>query len=158
MAQSELDRFVAEAILGIDTLWGGDVMNPSGTGRFIADSWFSNEGLPRSYTDATAAAVRASGGVSADKPDLEAIDAYLKTVDLPAAISGMTELGAAEAGVRGDFLAGLGRSVEVMWDLAMETLGRGEPVPYTRSVEASTADAPDTVRSPGPNAPSWPSS
>ena len=31
---------VADAILGIDTLWGGDVMNPSGTGRFIADSWF----------------------------------------------------------------------------------------------------------------------
>ena len=24
---------VADAILGIDTLWGGDVMNPSGTGR-----------------------------------------------------------------------------------------------------------------------------
>ena len=34
MARTELDRFVAEAILGIDTLWGGDVMNPSGTGRF----------------------------------------------------------------------------------------------------------------------------
>ncbi len=52
MAQSDLDRFVAGAILGIDTLWGGDVMNPSGTGRFIADSWFSDEELPQSYTDA----------------------------------------------------------------------------------------------------------
>jgi hypothetical protein len=29
---------IANAILGIDTLWGGDVMCPSGTGRFIADS------------------------------------------------------------------------------------------------------------------------
>lgn len=149
MAQSDLDRCVAESILGIDTLWGGDVMNPSGTGRFIADSWFSDEELPETYTDATAAAVRSSGGVSADTPDLEAIDAYLKKVDLPAAISGMTEMGAAEAGVRGDFLAGLGLSVEVMWDLAMETLGRGEPVPYTRSVEASTAMAP-TPSDPGP--------
>jgi hypothetical protein len=149
MAQSDLDRFVAEAILGIDTLWGGDVMNPSGTGRFIADSWFSDEELPQSYTDPTAAAVRASGGVSAEKPDLAAIDAFLKAVDLPAAISGMTELGATEAGVRGDFLAGLGGSVEVMWDLAMETLGRGEPVPYTRSVEASTA-MPPTPSQPAP--------
>ena len=51
-----LDRALAEAILGIDTLWGGDVMNPSGTGRFIADSWFSGQPLPASYTDSTAAA------------------------------------------------------------------------------------------------------
>lgn len=149
MAPTDLDRFVAEAILGIDTLWGGDVMNPSGTGRFIADSWFSDEDLPHSYTDATAAVVRRSGGVSADEPDLEAIDAYLKTVDLQGAIARVTDLGGAEAGVRGAFLAGLGHSLEVMWDLAMETLDRGEPVPYARSVEASTAVAP-TPSEPGP--------
>ena len=41
-----LDHHVAQAILGIDTLWGGDVLNPSGTGRFIADCWFSDEPLP----------------------------------------------------------------------------------------------------------------
>jgi hypothetical protein len=35
-----LDRLLADSILGIDTLWGGDVMCPSGTGRFIADTWF----------------------------------------------------------------------------------------------------------------------
>ena len=28
-----LDAHIANAILGIDTLWGGDVMNPSGVGR-----------------------------------------------------------------------------------------------------------------------------
>jgi hypothetical protein len=148
MAQSELDRFVAEAILGIDTLWGGDVMNPSGTGRFIADSWFSDEDLPLSYTDAAAAVVRTSGGVSADQPDHEAIDAYLEAIDLPGAIAGVTTLGGAEAGTRGEFLTGLGSSLEVMWDLAMEVLGRGDPVPYPRSVEASTAAAP-TPSEPG---------
>jgi hypothetical protein len=57
-------------------------------------------------------------------------------------------LGVAEGGVRGAYLEGLGRSVQVMWDLAMETLGRGEPVPYARSVEASTATAP-TPSEPG---------
>jgi hypothetical protein len=36
-----------------------------------------------------------------------------------------------------------------MWDLAMEVLGRGDPVPYTRSVEASTAVAP-APSEPGP--------
>ena len=56
----QLDELIATAILGIDTLWGGDVMNPSGTGRFIADSWFSDEPLPPAYTHPTAAkAVRA---------------------------------------------------------------------------------------------------
>jgi hypothetical protein len=43
-------KYVAEAVLGVDTLWGGDVMCPSGAGRFIADSWFSDEPLPTAYT------------------------------------------------------------------------------------------------------------
>ena len=56
-----LDRSIAEAILGVDTLFGGDVTNPSGTGRFIADAWFSDESLPAAYTHPAASAVRASG-------------------------------------------------------------------------------------------------
>ena len=43
----QYEELIGNAILGIDTLWGGDVMCASGTGRFIADSWF---------TDATPAA------------------------------------------------------------------------------------------------------
>ena len=44
-ARAALAQATATAIIGIDTLWGGDVMNPSGVGRFIADCWFS-EVLP----------------------------------------------------------------------------------------------------------------
>ncbi len=84
---NRLDRAIADAILGVDTLFGGDVTNPSGTGRFIADAWFSDEPLPAAYTDPSAAAVRASGGVSAKEPDRVAIDAYLEAVDVPAAIA-----------------------------------------------------------------------
>jgi hypothetical protein len=53
-------KYVADAVLGIDTLWGGDVMCASGTGRFIADSWFSDEPLPDAYTHPTAARFEAS--------------------------------------------------------------------------------------------------
>ena len=60
---SDLDRSIATMIIATDTLWGGDVMNPSGVGRFIADSWFSDTPLPEAYTHATAAAVRETGGV-----------------------------------------------------------------------------------------------
>ena len=60
-----IGRLVADAVLGIDTLWGGDVMCPSGTGRFIADSWFSGEPLPAAYTCAGAERVRKTNGLSA---------------------------------------------------------------------------------------------
>ena len=56
---NQLENYVADAVLGIDTLWGGDVMCPSGTGRFIADSWFSDEPLPAAYTHPAAALLRA---------------------------------------------------------------------------------------------------
>ena len=46
------DAAVADMLIGVDTLWGGDVRNPSGTGRFIADCWFSDEPLPKAYTHA----------------------------------------------------------------------------------------------------------
>ena len=54
----DLGRSIAEAIIGIDTLWGGDVMCPSGAGRFIADSWFADEPLPHAYTAPSAARLR----------------------------------------------------------------------------------------------------
>jgi hypothetical protein len=132
---ARLEELVGNAILGIDTLWGGDVMCASGTGRFIADSWFSDEALPAAYTVPEAAAVRQSGGVSAKSPDAAAIDAYLKRVDIPASIEGLKG--------RGPYLDGLAVSFQTMWDLAMEILGRGDKVPYERCVLASCAQAPE---------------
>jgi hypothetical protein len=44
---------------------------------------------------------------------------------------------------RSDYLAGLALCFETMWDLAMEILGVGEPVPYDRCVRASTGRAPE---------------
>lgn len=142
MPTAEFDRLIADAILGLDTLWGGDVMCPSGTGRFIADSWFSDESLPPAYVDPTAAPVRESGGLSAETPDVDAIDAYLTAVDVEGAIQGVRELGPRLPGARGAFSAGMSQCLDVMWDLAMETLDRGDPVPYSRSVEASCARPP----------------
>ncbi len=135
--------YVADAVLGIDTLWGGDVMCPSGTGRFIADSWFSDEPLPAAYTHPSAARVRETGGVSGKTIDKDAVEAYLMAVDLPAAISGVRAEAAKIGGLRGANLDGLVVSLDVMWDLAMEVLGKGDPVPYPRAVEASTAKAPE---------------
>ena len=139
-------KYVADAVLGIDTLWGGDVMCPSGTGRFIADSWFSDEPLPAAYTHPSAAMVRESGGVAGKRIDQEAVEEYLRHVDLPKAIAGVREEAGKLQGLRKSYLIGLADSLEVMWDLAMEVIGKGDPVPYARSVEASTAKPPEPSR------------
>ena len=139
----EVGRLVADAILGIDTLWGGDVMCPSGAGRFIADSWFSDEPLPAAYTAPAAAGLRASGGVSGKKIDHEAVDEYLRQVKVRTAIDGVREQAGKITGLRGDYLGGLALCLEAMWDLAMEVLGKGEPVPYARCVAASTGLPPE---------------
>jgi hypothetical protein len=137
------EQLVGDAVLGIDTLWGGDVMCPSGTGRFIADSWFSDAPLPVAYTHPAAARVRESGGVSAKAPDREAIETYLASVDVPGAIRGLDEEGRRIGGLRGRYLYGLALCFETMWDLVMEILGKGAPVPYERCVEASTGSVPE---------------
>jgi len=141
--EAKLAATTATAILGIDTLWGGDVMNPSGTGRFIADSWFSDEKLPPAYTHPTAARVREGGGVAARSPDLAAIDAYLSAVDLPAALGELRARGGKLGGLRGAYLLGTADSLDAMWDLALEMLGRGPKVPYERCVLGSCGKEPE---------------
>ncbi|MGD0212705.1 MAG: hypothetical protein ABSB87_05680 [Terriglobales bacterium] len=138
-----LGRFVADAVLGIDTLWGGDVMCASGTGRFIADSWFSDEPLPAAYTVPAAARVRETGGVSGKSVDRQAVEEYLRLIDLPRAIGGIRDEAAKIKGTRGKYLQGLSVSLETMWDLAMEVFGKGKTVPYERCVESSTGRPPE---------------
>jgi hypothetical protein len=142
-------KYVADAVLGIDTLWGGDVLCPSGTGRFIADSWFSDEPMPAAYTHPAAARLRQSGGVSGKNVDRHAVEQYLRQVDLPQAIAGIRGIrqeAGKSGGLRQSYLTGMAVSLETMWDLAMELLGKGDPVPYTRSVEAATAKPPEPSR------------
>jgi hypothetical protein len=135
---TDLDRLIADATIGIDTLWGGDVMHPSGTGRFIADSWFSGAPLPAAYTHPAAALLRKTGGVASKKPDRAAIKTYLAAVDVHRAIQEIAEKADSLPQLRQSHLKGLAVCFEVMWDLAMEMLGKGEKVPYERCVRAST--------------------
>ncbi len=139
----QVSKYVADAVLGIDTLWGGDVMCASGTGRFIADSWFSDEPLPAAYTTPSAARVRETGGVGGKTIDKEAVDKYLREVNIPDAVAGVRKEADKIGGLRGQYLSGLANCIETMWDLAMEILGKGPAVPYARSVEASTGKAPE---------------
>ena len=138
---NQAEKFIADAVLGIDTLWGGDVMCPSGTGRFIADSWFSDFPLPEAYTHPAAAKLRAAGGVSVK--NREAVEEYLRAVDLPQAIAGVREEAAKMDALRRAYLVGMADCLDVMWELAMEVAGKGAAVPYARCVYAATAGQPE---------------
>ena len=141
-----LAELTATALLGIDTLWGGDVMNPSGTARAVVDSWFSDELLPPAYTDKTAGRVRASGGVGAKEPDAAAIDAFLAAVDVKGTIDSLATEAKSLDGLRRAFFDGLVECLSVMWDLSMEILGRGRGVTYERCVLAATGRPPEPSR------------
>src|ERR1039458_90858 len=138
---NQADKYIADAVLGIDTLWGGDVMNPSGTGRFIADSWFSDFPLPEAYTHPAAAKLRAAGGTSAKKR--EAVEEYQRAVDVPQAIAGVRQEAARMEALRQAYLTGMADCLDVMWELAMEVAGKGDAVPYARCVYAATAGQPE---------------
>ena len=145
----QVGRFVADAVLGIDTLWGGDVMCPSGTGRLIADSWFSDEPLPIAYSDPAASVLRESGGVTGKNLNRAAVEDYLRCVDIPRAIAGIHDEARKISGLRGAYLGGLSLSLETMWDLALEVMGKGKPVPYERCVETSTGRPPEPSKPQG---------
>jgi hypothetical protein len=133
-----IGEFVADAVIGIDTLWGGDVLCASGTGRFIADSWFSEEALPAAYTIPSAGRIRQAGGITGKNLERKDVEEYLGEIDIPGAVKNIRLEGGKIRGLRGSYLTGLATCVEVMWDLAMEVLGKGAPVSYERCVEAST--------------------
>jgi hypothetical protein len=143
MPLHELDAAIADALIGIDTLWGGDVMNPSGMGRFIADCWFSDEPLPAAYTHPAAADLRANGGVGAATVPLASVNAYLAAVDVKGAIDRVLDEGRALGGLRGAHLSGLASCLEIMWDLVMEITGQGPAVAYERCVETITGRPPE---------------
>jgi len=140
------DLSIANAILGIDTLWGGDVMCPSGTGRFIADSWFSDEPLPVTYTHPTAARLRSCGGVTGK--DTAAVTDYLREMseEIIRSLDAINVEARRVGGLRGAYLEGLNISLTTMWELAMETIGKGNHVPYEQSVKAATGHAPEPSR------------
>ncbi|MBM4319487.1 MAG: hypothetical protein FJ125_05890 [Deltaproteobacteria bacterium] len=133
---------IATAILGVDTIWGGDVSSPSGANRFIADCWFSGKPFPEAYTDPLAASLRRSGGLSAPDPDRSAVLAYLDRFDLPAAFSRIRRQSDGFTPLRRRLVLGLVDSLQVMLDLALEAAGQGPPVSYARCVLASTGEAP----------------
>jgi hypothetical protein len=144
-----IDHLIATAIIGLDTLWGGDVMHPSGTGRFIADCWFSDEPLPEAYAHPAAAELRGNGGVSASQLNRGAIESYLQHVNVSQTIEELKEAARSLKNQRGEYLAGLANCLEIMYALALEILGLGDPVPYQQCAKTVTGQNPSSSQPEG---------
>ncbi|PKN49908.1 MAG: hypothetical protein CVU63_00830, partial [Deltaproteobacteria bacterium HGW-Deltaproteobacteria-20] len=137
---NDYERAVANAILSVDTLWGGDVTCRSGTGRVIADSYFSGKELPEAYRGEDADAVRKSGGVSAKEPDRKAIASYIARVQ-PAVHLDAMERGSQDFDpLRKEVVHGLVNALRVELGLALERIGEGPQVPYERCVVAAMGE------------------
>lgn len=144
---NDYEKAVAGAIISVDTIWGGDVNCRSGTGRVIADSYFSWKELPECYAGPEADALRQSGGVSAKHPDRDAVRAYIRRFSPPRYIEQVLEHARGFDPLRRQMVEALAGALSMQLDLALERIGDGPPVPYERCVVAAMgqpAKAADT--------------
>lgn len=130
------ENSLSTAVIGVDTLWGGDVFSASGLDRMIADSWFSDLAPPEAYTCTEAQLLRTTGGVMTG--DTALVDQYLHAVNIRDAIRGIVQEAAQADHFRSKYLERLAKALQTMFDIAMEVVGAGPTVPFEVAVEAAT--------------------
>jgi hypothetical protein len=78
--------------------------------------------------------------------DRDAVEEYLRQIDVPGVIDGLQKEAQKIEGLRGQYLSSLASALATMWDLAREVLGKGDPVPYEQCVKVATGRAPEPSR------------
>lgn len=133
---------IATAVIGVDTLWGGDVDDFSGTNRLIADSYFSDYELPPCFFDSVAERLRVSGGVLGNEVSNHDIVQFEKKFAIRECIAFLQSGASATTEVQKKYQARMGKALEAMLDLALAERGLISEIPYARLVEAGTGFAP----------------
>ncbi|MBI5412681.1 hypothetical protein HZA43_06005 [Candidatus Peregrinibacteria bacterium] len=103
------DAAFADAVVGVDTLFGGNVGSESGGDHFIADTYPTTEAtLPPSYHDPRAQTLRERGGAQAGQ-DAELVEKYIKDYG-PLEVRGhlLEALGSGAPASRRDFVDHMG--------------------------------------------------
>lgn len=129
----------ANAVIGVDTLWGGDVMNPSGPKRAVADTWFSDAPLPEAYYDLIARRMRRLGGVGTRNPAVpDLARRYARKFALPDRIKQIRRDAERMEPYRREVVNGLADALQVQLNFALSQVGQA-PVPsYEAIVHACT--------------------
>lgn len=141
--QPGFDHDYATAIIGADTLWGGDVGSESGGDHFIADNFASNLELPAIYHDPLAQYLREQHGASPKTREavMQFVDKY-DLRDLPFQAEEQEKSGDAD---RKEQVSGLMHSVHLMIETAMAR-AQGTALPTFRArYESATGTDPYLV-------------
>ena len=125
LQRNSLEYNLGTLVLGVDTLWGGNVASPSGVDHFIADYWISGAPFPAVMNDPFAAALRADGaGVLTKKDQTDAVRTFIEKYaldTLPNTLRG--QMSSIQDKDRTTYLRNLISSLEVMRDRAMAEVG-----------------------------------
>lgn len=79
LERGSFEHRLATLVLGVDTLWGGNIDSPSGVDHFIADSWTSGLPFPEIMNDPFAEALRQDGaGVLTKKDQRREVLAFIE--------------------------------------------------------------------------------
>lgn len=126
-------------ILGVDTLWGGNVASPSGVDHFIADHWISGAPFPDVMNDHFAVALRADGaGVLTKKDQKDAVRTFVENYALDTLPNTLLEqISSIQDKDRATYLRNLVSALEVMRDRAMAEVGLCDAPSYESMYRAA---------------------
>lgn len=125
LQKGSLEYNLGTLVLGVDTLWGGNIASPSGVDHLIADYWISGAPFPAVMNDPFAAALRADGaGVLTKKDQKNEVRNFVEKYALDTLPNTLrAQISVIQDKDRATYLKNIVSSLEVMRDRAMAEVG-----------------------------------
>ena len=144
--ESYFDRELANAVVGVDTLYGGNIIDPSGMVHFIADTYPRDVYEPPNvWKDGRAAHLRNVGGVRSKK-DEKLVVGFINQYGLMDARGRLlSALGDSAPEHRREFVGNLGTALEAMTKEALSIATTGKHIPFEARAFAATRRAPELI-------------
>lgn len=151
LQKGTFEHNLATLVLGVDTLWGGNVANPSGTKHFIADSWTSGAPFPEIMNDPFAAELRADGaGVLTKKDQKREVRSFVEKYNLDTLPNTLrVQIRSIEDKDRATYLQNLVTALDMIRDRALAEVGLLEAPSY-ESMYMTAMHCPVTFPDPAP--------
>lgn len=111
---------LATLVIGVDTMWGGDILQESGSEHFIADTWTSDAKPPEIYWSEQAQELREKGGVLGGA----SIGAFSSKYNLDKLVGKTIAAGLEMDSDRGRYLVHLGQALDTMISTAYAIYGK----------------------------------
>lgn len=142
----EFENRLSTLLIGVDSLFGGDVMHESGTKHVIADTWTSNYTPPKIYYDKTAQLLRDNDGL--EGIDTEIVNDFIERYDLlglPFIVRCESLDFRERSPDRSNYFHNLANSLEMMLNTAIAMANKSELPSYEDRYFAATAMALENV-------------